>query len=84
MAHVMILVSCREWSVTMASTSVCSKPVACRQRDISSAIQQRHTSAEFVAFLAMSAPRGRGLNYVIRDNLSAHKTKAVAEFLAAR
>jgi transposase len=45
----------------------------------------RHTSQEFVAFLAQllaSQPRGQEL-HVIADNLSAHKTKAVAQFLAA-
>lgn len=45
----------------------------------------RHTSAEFVAFLAdivANQPRGKEI-HVIADNLSAHKTKAVAEFLAA-
>ena len=46
---------------------------------------QRHTSAEFVAFLAdvvATQPEGKQI-HVIADNLSAHKTKAVAEFLAA-
>jgi len=45
----------------------------------------RHTSQEFVAFLAQllaSQPYGKEL-HVIADNLSAHKTKAVAQFLAA-
>lgn len=44
----------------------------------------RHTSAEFVAFLAdivANQPRGKEI-HVIADNLSAHKTKAVDEFLA--
>ena len=44
----------------------------------------RHTSAEFVAFLAdivAHQPRRKEL-HVICDNLSAHKTKAVDEFLA--
>jgi transposase len=43
----------------------------------------RHTSAEFVAFLSdlvASQPRGREI-HVIADNLSAHKTKLVKEFL---
>ena len=46
---------------------------------------QRHTSAEFVAFLAdVVATQAEGKQiHVIADNLSAHKTKAVAEFLAA-
>ena len=46
---------------------------------------QRRTSAEFVAFLAdvvATQPEGKQI-HVIADNLSAHKTKAVAEFLAA-
>src|SRR5271155_1069694 len=43
----------------------------------------RHTSAEFVDFLAQivdSQPAGRQI-HVIADNLSAHKTKKVFEFL---
>jgi transposase len=43
----------------------------------------RHTSAEFVAFLSdlvASQPRRREI-HVIADNLSAHKTKLVKEFL---
>lgn len=46
---------------------------------------QRHTSAEFVAFLAdvvATQPAGKEI-HVIADNLSAHKTKAVTEFLSA-
>jgi hypothetical protein len=46
---------------------------------------QRHTSAEFVVFLAdavATQPEGKEI-HVIADNLSAHKTKSVAEFLAA-
>jgi len=45
---------------------------------------ERHTSAEFVAFLGdlvAHQPRGREL-HVILDNLSAHKTKQVDAFLA--
>jgi transposase len=44
----------------------------------------RHTSAEFVAFLAdivAHQPKRKEI-HVICDNLSAHKTKAVEEFLA--
>jgi len=44
----------------------------------------RHTSAEFVAFLAQivgSQPSGKEI-HVIADNLSAHKTKNVADFLS--
>src|SRR5438105_2788264 len=45
----------------------------------------RHTSAQFVDFLAqivVSQPAGREI-HVIADNLSAHKTKKVFEFLEA-
>jgi transposase len=45
----------------------------------------RHTSAEFVRFLSTvvtTQPRGRTI-HLIADNLSAHKTKQVAAFLAA-
>lgn len=44
----------------------------------------RHTSEEFVAFLVgivASQPRGREI-HVIADNLSAHKTKRVEQFLS--
>jgi len=43
----------------------------------------RHTSAEFVAFLTdivANQPRGKEI-HVIADNLSAHKTKQVEQFL---
>jgi len=43
----------------------------------------RHTSAEFVAFLAdivVNQPRGKEI-HVIADNLSSHKTAQVADFL---
>ena len=45
----------------------------------------RHTSADFVAFLeelVATCPPGQPI-HVILDNLSAHKTGRVAEFLAA-
>src|SRR5512136_2007751 len=45
---------------------------------------QSHTSAEFVAFLndiVVNQPKGKEI-HVIADNLSAHKTKRVAQFLA--
>src|SRR5712664_281704 len=45
----------------------------------------RHTSAEFVAFLAdivANQPRGKEIR-VIADNLSAHKSTLVKDFLAA-
>jgi transposase len=44
---------------------------------------KRHTSAEFIDFLGQvvaTAPRAQEIHIVL-DNLSAHKTKAVAEFL---
>src|SRR6187397_1887178 len=44
----------------------------------------RHTSAKFVAFLidmVAHQPKGKEV-HVIADNLSAHKTKTVADFLA--
>ena len=43
----------------------------------------RHTSAEFVAFLSdivVNQPRGKEI-HIICDNLSAHKTQAVRDFL---
>ena len=46
---------------------------------------ERHTSAEFVAFLGeilATPPAGREA-HVIADNLSAHKTQKVTEFLVA-
>ena len=46
---------------------------------------QRHTSAEFVAFLnelIATQPPGKAIHAIV-DNLSAHKTKRVTEFLAA-
>src|ERR1700756_1995843 len=44
----------------------------------------RHTSAEFIAFLAELVKRARWAKeiHIVLDNLSAHKTKAVEEFLA--
>src|SRR3984885_3723538 len=45
----------------------------------------RHTSAEFVDFLdqiVASQPEGREI-HIVADNLSAHKTKKVFEFLEA-
>src|SRR5215207_5703457 len=46
----------------------------------------RHTSAQFVAFLAdvlATQPEGKAI-HVICDNVSAHKTEAVDDFLAER
>lgn len=45
---------------------------------------QRHSSEEFVAFLSdvvASQPRGKEI-HIIADNLSAHKTRRVQDFLA--
>src|SRR5438309_2254872 len=46
---------------------------------------ERHTSAEFVAFLTdivINQPRGKEI-HVIADNLSAHKSQVVKDFLAS-
>jgi transposase len=45
---------------------------------------KRHTSAEFIAFLNQLLSRARWAKqiHIVLDNLSAHKTKAVEEFLA--
>jgi transposase len=46
---------------------------------------ERHTFAEFVAFLTdivINQPRGKDI-HVIADNLSAHKSATVKDFLAA-
>jgi len=46
---------------------------------------ERHTSAEFIAFLTdivINQPRGKEI-HVIADNLSAHKSKPVKDFLEA-
>jgi transposase len=55
-----------------------------RSGEILGQTAQRHTSSQFVDFLAhvvASQPRGRQI-HVIADNLSAHKTKFVDHFLA--
>jgi hypothetical protein len=44
---------------------------------------ERHTSAEFIAFLIdilVNQPRGKEI-HVIADNLSAHKSQQVKDFL---
>jgi DDE superfamily endonuclease len=45
---------------------------------------KRHTSADFIAFLKqlLSKTRWAKQVHIVLDNLSAHKTKAVEEFLA--
>lgn len=55
-----------------------------RSGEILGKTARRHTSAEFVDFLGdivASQPAGKAI-HVIADNLSAHKTKLVDEFLA--
>ena len=55
-----------------------------RSGEILGKTAQRHTSTEFVDFLAQvvaSQPRGREI-HVIADKLSAHTTKLVEDFLA--
>jgi hypothetical protein len=44
----------------------------------------RHTSSEFIAFVSEVVKRTRWANeiHIVLDNLSAHKTKAVEQFLA--
>jgi transposase len=45
----------------------------------------RHTSQDFVAFLAdlvVNQPRGKEIHLIV-DNLSAHRTARVEQFLAA-
>jgi transposase len=56
-----------------------------RTGDVLGRTAARHTSAEFVAFLTdlvVNQPRRKEI-HVIADNLSAHKTGLVEEFLAA-
>jgi len=45
---------------------------------------KRHTSSEFIVFLSELVSRARWAKeiHIVLDNLSAHKTKAVEEFLA--
>jgi transposase len=60
----------------MRQSWVCISPAPTRGGD-------RHTSEEFVAFLAdivASQPRQREI-HIIADNLSAHKTRRVQQFL---
>ena len=55
-----------------------------RNGEVVGKIAARHTSQEFVAFLAevvANQPRGKEI-HLIADNLSAHKTKRVEQFLA--
>src|ERR1700716_924487 len=56
-----------------------------RTGDVLGKTTARHTSAEFVDFLGKivaSQPEGREI-HIVADNLSAHKTKNVFEFLQA-
>jgi transposase len=53
-------------------------------REVLGKTATRQTSAEFVAFLTdlvVSEPAGKEI-HVIADNLTAHKTKGVEQFLA--
>ena len=45
---------------------------------------KRHTSSQFIAFLSEVLKRTRWAKriHIVLDNLSAHKTKAVEQFLA--
>lgn len=56
-----------------------------RTGEITGKTAQRHTSAEFVAFLSeLANPQAKDREiHVIADNLSAHKTARVKEFLEA-
>lgn len=54
-----------------------------RSGEVLARTAQRHTSVQFVAFLAeivAHQPAGKEIHLIV-DNLSAHKTKAVQEFL---
>jgi hypothetical protein len=56
-----------------------------RTGDLIGKTNARHTSAEFVDFLGQivaNQPEGREI-HIVADNLSAHKTKNVFEFLQA-
>ena len=56
-----------------------------RSGEVQGKTAARHTSQEFVAFLAdliANQPRGKEI-HIIADNLSAHKTTRVEQFLAA-
>lgn len=50
---------------------------------VSGKTAKRHTSAEFIEFLGQVIENARWAKeiHIVLDNLSAHKTKAVAEFL---
>src|SRR5215469_4612242 len=54
------------------------RPAACMEKP-----RARHTSRDFVAFLeeVVSLCRPRQQTHIILDNLSAHKTQSVADFL---
>src|SRR5271167_3130019 len=79
-----------DWSATALSTTATvtlSLDAALNTRNgaVVGKTAARHTSQEFVAFLAevvANQPRGKEI-HLIADNLSAHKTKRVEQFLAA-
>ena len=70
-------------STTATARSLCTLPLTLRL-SVLGKTAARHTSAEFVAFLAdivAHQPKGKEI-HVICDNLSAHKTPRVEQFLA--
>src|SRR6267378_4252088 len=78
------------WSATALST-IATAPFRCTPRltramgEVVGKTAARHTSQEFVAFLAevvANQPRGKEI-HLIADNLAAHKTKRVEQFLTA-
>jgi DDE superfamily endonuclease len=65
-------------------TGLCrSAPPGCEDRQGRRPPAERHTSAEFIVFLWMLVNKARWAKqiHIVLDNLSAHKTKAVEEFL---
>ena len=78
-----------ELNVTVLNTIVmgpyrCNAALNTQTGEIHGRTAERHTSEEFVAFLAQivaGQPRNREI-HIIADNLSAHKTERVRQFLA--
>src|SRR5690349_24066988 len=74
---------CSAWTRRRRSRRSTARTRSCRCRQAGWSGTARHTSAEFVAFLADSVvnqPAAKEI-HVIADNLSAHKTNQVTEFL---
>src|ERR1700728_640714 len=70
-------------STTDTARCRCTQRSTPKQAKCSGKTAARHTSAEFVAFLAdivVNQPRGKEI-HVIADNLSAHKTGQLDDFL---